>query len=687
MAAQTQNDILLKITFDGQNAVKTTTELRLSIEKLKVEQKVLEENLKTGNITIKDAEQKQTLLNAKLKEAQREYREVTKFVNDTTAANRAQIGSIEGNRIKLSQLTAEYVKAGKPTAQQTAQIKALSDTLKKQESAIGDTRRNVGNYADALTNLKGPIGGAINGFNGFNAALAANPIGAIVALLVPLIQQLLKLKPVADFLEAAFAGLAAGFDAFTSSIGKFLSGDFSGAFSGFSDTISNAVKNANDLTKAMQNLNDQERQVSTISSHVRTEIDKLLLQSKNRTLSEAERIKFLEQASKLEEDVLKLESDNAKERLRIEGEKNKAILKTRQLTDEEDQRRVDAQLKLDDINRASIVLQEKIQNRKDELASAAEKKAQDAADAEQQRLDKALEAEKKFREQLAKIQHDFNQEIFDIKKENKKEQENLDKQDIERQSKQIDEEVNLSKNRAEARKQIADAEVALESAKFDAIQSLVGLAQSVAGKNTQLQILLFGIEKALAIAQIIINLQRERSANAVAGAAINAATLGTAGNAFIAINNTISAIRAGVGIATIVATAIPQIKAFKDGGEFGYTGDGSPSSESTNLGVKPYKYHKREYIVPDKVLSTPEGKHHVGILESMRRATPSNLSYLGGYADGGFASRAFAENVSQALQFDDLANIFQSMPVPIVRVSEIERVSSNKSNSVKVSEL
>ena len=67
------------------------------------------------------------------------------------------VGSLQAQRAELSRLTAEYTKLSEEERTQTdagkemqQQIKSLSDSLKEQEKAIGDTRRNVGNYTDSI---------------------------------------------------------------------------------------------------------------------------------------------------------------------------------------------------------------------------------------------------------------------------------------------------------------------------------------------------------------------------------------------------------------------------------------------------------------------------------------------------------------------------------------------------------
>ena len=59
----------------------------------------------------------------------------------------------------------------------------------------------------------------------------------------------------------------------------------------------------------------------------------------------------------------------------------------------------------------------------------------------------------------------------------------------------------------------------------------------------------------------------------------------------------------GAGLASVllaVRNATADIPQFREGG---YTGDGNPDSESTNLGRKPYIYHKREFVMDEGLTS------------------------------------------------------------------------------------
>ena len=123
-----------------------------------------------------------------------------------------------------------------------AETKEISDKLKEMEKAVGDNRRNVGNYAEsvqeALSNTKGLSGatgtlassmtGAVGSVKAFTTALMANPIVAIVGLILTLISTVEKLMKrnteMATNLKAAFAPFEAIFSRTLDGITNLLNG-------------------------------------------------------------------------------------------------------------------------------------------------------------------------------------------------------------------------------------------------------------------------------------------------------------------------------------------------------------------------------------------------------------------------------------------------------------------------------
>jgi hypothetical protein len=111
-----------------------------------------------------------------------------------------------------------------------------------------------------------------------------------------------------------------------------------------------------------------------------------------------------------------------------------------------------------------------------------------------------------------------------------------------------------------------ESEQALQDAKLGAAKGLIAGLSEVAGENEKIANALFIADKALAIGEIIVNLQRE-----IAGIAATNAILGPAGIPITAAQTIAAKIRAATGIATIAASSIAK---FKTGGSVGGAGGG-----------------------------------------------------------------------------------------------------------------
>ena len=74
-----------------------------------------------------------------------------KTAQDSLKTRQFEANSIDTNRKLYNSLYNEMVRQKQPTKDNIELIKKLSNTLKEQESALGDTRRNVGNYAEGFT--------------------------------------------------------------------------------------------------------------------------------------------------------------------------------------------------------------------------------------------------------------------------------------------------------------------------------------------------------------------------------------------------------------------------------------------------------------------------------------------------------------------------------------------------------
>ena len=158
---------------------------------------------------------------------------------DSVDALRAQLAKNTKELNAMSAATRNNTEEGKALVTET---KEISDRLKEMEKAVGDNRRNVGNYADsideALKNTKG-LSGATGtlasamstgtaGVKAFSVALKANPLVAVVSVVLLLVSSIEKLikrnSEAAASLKAAFAPFQVIFTRILDGLTNMLSG-------------------------------------------------------------------------------------------------------------------------------------------------------------------------------------------------------------------------------------------------------------------------------------------------------------------------------------------------------------------------------------------------------------------------------------------------------------------------------
>jgi len=436
--------VIIDVTLNAQDANARAAEVGNSIKAIREEQKELKASTEETGV----AYQSNAVQLRQLQAEQKAY----------IAIAQAADGSNNQLRAQLALLTQQYNALGKEERDGTTagqalqiQIKGISDELKKNESAVGDNRRNVGNYKDALTqsneaatqatqgqkNLLNAVSQSTIGFQFggdalssvtsqvkafrqaqdeakvaqqafqqaqqistqateaasaatakatqigfqfsagqatesqviaantaatdaniiatdaqvaateaqtvataaatnatkiFKVALASTGIGAIVLIVVALIGYLSKFDPIMDKVEQAFAavgavvtrvtGIVVNFFSNLKSVGDFLSkigsvlADPIGSFKRLGAEIAEVAKQAANLKKAQQDLEDQVKVQEVSNARAIQQVKELQIQARNRSLSEKERMALLERANKLD-------SDNFKNQQALSNEKTK----------------------------------------------------------------------------------------------------------------------------------------------------------------------------------------------------------------------------------------------------------------------------------------------------------------------------------------------------------------------------
>lgn len=323
-------------------------ELTKAMKEEKAQLDAVAKAVKTGSVSqaeYKDALDKSAAANIALK---RQMLDVNAEISSNNAAIKtnktlldAQESSVDALRAKLAQNTkalnamSAAQRTGSEEGQKmVAETKALSDQLKELESAVGDNRRNVGNYAESITealaNTKGLTGatGALAGgltsgvtaVKGFNTALKANPIMAIAGIVLTLINVIERLmksnSEMANSLKAAFAPFEVIFQRLVNYITKLFTTlgevittvlgwitkaiDYMGLLS---EETKTAIENSKRLAKLEYDIYDMETKSIVALSAQRREMEKLKSLAADQTKSTKEREEALKKAIEINKNM------------------------------------------------------------------------------------------------------------------------------------------------------------------------------------------------------------------------------------------------------------------------------------------------------------------------------------------------------------------------------------------------
>jgi len=456
MATESEK-IVIEIDVDSGKALTALVEQKNAVEGLKktnAELKKSQEELKSSGkentqayidnakaIAINETQIK--TLNTQIGINQKIVQNANVGVNDQTGAYQRLSNQYSIAAQKAKDIAAVYGTNSEQFKKAAEEAKGLSDNLKKIDDSVGQNQRNVGNYTESINLLTGKfsslpnslgavkegfsaVGGALKGLIVQALAFIATPVGAVisaVAAAVTILYSVFKdFKPIVDKIEQSMAALGAVFDVVKNTIIGLFTGQksLSESTKGLGTAMAGAAKEAANLKKAQQELEDTEGALEIQNKRSETQMQKLLLQSKNRTLSEKERMKMISDAQKIETDIhnRKLAQNNAEvanaemalkiklglsqaefKRLKKEGVAYAEKMQDSRTSAEEEIKTLkEALLKREDIAQESIAIQEKAQNRSDALEDAAKEKEEKAAEAAKAARQKRLEEREKQKE-------------------------------------------------------------------------------------------------------------------------------------------------------------------------------------------------------------------------------------------------------------------------------------------------
>lgn len=424
-----ENEILLKLVLDEEKTQERIQAIRKEMDLLKDEEKELREELKKGEISreqYNQALERNKQQNAALT---KELGQQRKAIEDNNRANKAAKGSIDELKASASLLTSAWNALSKAEREDEEvggvlqkRLSEVNEELKATGASVGDNRRNVGNYIKDVTIMGVRIGdvsekleygkGAWEATSsvvkkaGFSLkALSAIPIilflTGLVAFLKSTDEGADKLEQTVNFLTEAFDSLAKGI----APLGKLLVDLFTHPI----DTVQKLVKGTDEYTvsldkvvgaairaglaqaeytKTMQDVEDAENALIVQRAKVGLQVDQALLKTKDRSLSEKEKIDILRAAGKAEAELATATQKNAKDSFDAIVKLNKERARTRVLTDDEVVDQMKAEAALVEAQRDSLNTQQAIRNRETAQIEQAEAARKESAS-------KALEAQKK----------------------------------------------------------------------------------------------------------------------------------------------------------------------------------------------------------------------------------------------------------------------------------------------------
>jgi hypothetical protein len=405
---------------------------QLSIAQLeldKIQKQIATAQAKNNDAYIKEAKA--------LEEVKKQIKEKTalgdrdaKSVNAQNASLKQLEAALNKNRLAYKNLAGEQERNSKEGKElldiikkQDAEFKELSGTIGQHQAHVGDYANQIGKANTAAQAIAPGLHGMASGFlTATKAAIAfiATPLGAVLALvalaLAPLVTFLTSTGDGMDYVQKKTTGLKSGLgvlkDEFNDlgkrifdneeSLGGFvktmaLSNPVTAVFLGQIELLRRAFP---DLAKRFDEAREAGEQYAVMMDDIATRqrvfnveiaveennIKRLILQSKNRTLNEQERIDLIDQALSKEQSLSKKRVSFAQNELNanvIMAEKRTKITRGLSETDDEYYRRLidsldkteealadsiaGALVNLEEAKGADIAITEKLLNQKDAL--------------------------------------------------------------------------------------------------------------------------------------------------------------------------------------------------------------------------------------------------------------------------------------------------------------------------------
>lgn len=779
-----QSDSVSKIA----NLTKEIDALKMANKNLALQEGDNSKAIAENNLLIKQATDERGRQSRAVLASMEAFGKEAKSIDDARSAvkqltierNKLDI-STDAGKAKQKQLNASIDEHNKFIKENVDQYQQQKINIGNYASALGGSNTVLGQTIARFQSMKDALALGKKGLEGmeiqqasFNTVLKANIIGIIIVALTALYVLFTKFEPVVEMVEAAMSGLNAAIKVVTNRlidfganvigvvIGYFnglinvakalftiFSGDFKAgfdslkgsfdefgnaitktgeSFNGMGAEMSAAAQEAYNLERALQDLDDRMRAQIVTNAQTEAQVSKLLLQAKNRSLSEKERLALLDQAGKLEKenfernkkiaqdeyDIMlaklangsklskaEIEELNTNTKRRDELDKRRGTLSDKELTDLANKKAETIKLESETAN-----VLEKIQNRRDALLDAGIAKREQEAAAEEAFLQKQIAADEKLQAEeekslgiLLKKREDAFKKENDILKNAQTNAERIRTENLANgiiTQKQFDDQQLLAKQKNQEAQIILDQkyykntseqELALAQTKLAInqkstadkqrfaqadIQSSIAVAQAAQGVISQLASAAeqgSDLQKALALTNVAINLGTaigNLTATTSAPSPDNLATGGIAGF-----------VKYAAGIAQIIG-AITSARniiggAAAGGGDFMTSGPtmllvGDNPGGRERVTVEPISGRGKTTINPNS-----------GLIAMAGGGTLTTTGY------GGYSQRNGSKG--GMIDYEMLAKTFSKLPSPTLHITELNKVQNNQASVLVKSSL
>ena len=343
------NEIVLDIKINTEEVAGKLAAATKALAEHKQQQKELKKAMEESNGTNAVAAKMYAEVSAQIEKESREIKSSTALLQAETMARIDDNASLDEQRQALNaaqkayaQLSGEEKRAADSAGGLREQIERLSDRVKEQEAAIGDTRRNVGNYAMQTAEAAGKMGffgqGVTSVINpvknltmGLKAA-SATPFLAVISVLITLLTSLgSKFKGNAAAMEklnevmGVFSGIGNIVNVIIDKIAKGIGWVAEKALE-LADKLgmlSKSMKEGQAIAREDLAIQKAQQDAALKTAEDTKKIAELKAEANNKDKhSTKERMAMLQQANELEEGIAKRQYELAKREYELQVKKN-----------------------------------------------------------------------------------------------------------------------------------------------------------------------------------------------------------------------------------------------------------------------------------------------------------------------------------------------------------------------------